>query len=164
MLALLNRLKAEVRREILTDSQQLALERIERLWRFPGRVNLWGPPGSGKTMVAWVLSRTSGASLYPSPQAFEKRSSYGEPRAIIDNVPYEQTALRLVLAEVQIKSCQTALLISEKPNVLGLTAVEIASPTVEDIDVVYRNLSLLDFYALAPLREGSLWAVIHSVL
>jgi hypothetical protein len=72
--------------------------------------------------------------------------------------------MRVVLAEIQIKNCQTALLISEKPNRLDLTTVDLVHPTANDIDVVYRNLSLLDYYALAPLREGNLWTVIHSVI
>lgn len=164
MLSLLNRIKAEASRDFLTGGQLAALEEIERLWRFPERVNLWGPPGSGKTMVGWVVGRSLRATVYPSPRVFRERSQYGDNRVIVDNVPYDQHSLRAVLAEMQIKNVRTALLITEQPNRLGLPVVALPLPTPEDIDVLYRNLSLMEHYALSPLREGNFWVVIHSVL
>lgn len=164
MLSLLNRIKAEASRNFLTCNQLTAFEEIERLWRFPERVNLWGPPGSGKTMVGWVVGRSLHATAYPSPDTFRERSQYGEARVIVDNVPYDQHALRTVLAEIQLKNIRKALLITTQPNRLGLPTVALPPPTSEDIDVLYRNLSLMEHYALSPLREGNLWAIIHSVL
>ena len=164
MLALLDRIKAQASRDFLTASQLAALEEIERLWRFPERVNLSGPPGCGKTMVGWVVGRSLNASVYPSPRAFRERSQHSERRVVVDNVSYDQTALRAVLAEMQLKNTRTALLITRQPNRLGLPTVALPSPTTEDIDVLYRNLSLMEHYALSPLRYGSFWNVIHSVL
>jgi hypothetical protein len=164
MLALLNRIKAEASRNFLTGSQLTALEEIERLWRFPERVNLWGPPGCGKTMVGWVVGQSLIASAYPSPRAFRERSQHSEHRVVVDNVSYDQTALRAMLAEMQLKNIRTALLITRQPNRLGLPTVALPVPTTEDIDVLYRNLSLMEHYALSPLRHGSFWNVIHSVL
>lgn len=164
MLSLLNRLKTEARRDLLTENQRTALNEIERLWRFPERVNLWGPPGSGKTMVGWVVGRALDATVYPSPRAFREQSQYGEHRAVVDNVPYHESAVRAVLAEMQMKNVRTALLITEQPNRLGLPLVALPSPTVDHVDVLYRNLSLMEHYALTPLREGDFWAIIHSVL
>jgi hypothetical protein len=164
MLSLLNRIKAEASRDLLTSNQLTAFREIERLWRFPERVDLCGPPGSGKTMVGWVIGRSLHATVYPSPGAFRERSQYGEHRVIVDNVPYEQHALRTVLAEMQLKNVRTALLITTQPNRLGLPTVALPMPTTEDIDVLYRNFSLMEHYALSPLREGNLWAIIHSVL
>ena len=164
LLSLLNHIKSEVNRDLLTDSQLAALDEVERLWRFPERVNLWGPPGSGKTMIGWVVGRSLHATVYPSPRAFYERSQYGERRVVVDNAPYDQRALRTVLAEMQLKNIRTALLITTQPNRLGLPTVALPPPTVKDIDVLYRNLSLMERYALSPLREGSFWAIVHSVL
>jgi hypothetical protein len=164
LLSLLNRIKAEANRDFLTSSQLAALQEIERLWRFPERVNLWGPPGSGKTTVGWVVGRSLNANVYPSPRAFRERSQRGERRVVVDNVPYDQTALRAVLAEMQLKNVRTALLITDQPNRLGLPAVALPLPTTGDIDVLYRNLSLMECYALSPLRHGNCWNVIYSVL
>ncbi|GAB4528656.1 MAG: hypothetical protein Kow0063_05000 [Anaerolineae bacterium] len=164
MLCLLNRIKAEARRDLLTGNQLIAFEEIKRLWQFPERVNLWGPPGSGKTMVGWVVGRSLHATIYSSPDTFRERSQYGEARVIVDNVPYDQHALRTVLAEMQLKNIRTALLITIQPNRLGLPTVALRPPTTEDIDVLYRNLSLMEHYALSPLREGNFWDIIYSVL
>jgi hypothetical protein len=164
MLALLNRIKGEAGRDLLTGSQLAALEQIEKLWRFPERVNLCGPSGCGKTVVGWAVGRLLDGNVYPSPRAFRERSCYGEQRAVIDNVPYHQAALRGLLAEMQLHNTRTVLLITRRPNRLGLPTVALSLPTGDDIDVLYRNLSLLEHYALAPLREGSCWDVILSVL
>ena len=164
MLVLLNRIKAEASRNFLTGGQLTTLEEIERLWRFPERVNLWGPPGCGKTMVGWVVGQSLSANVYPNPRAFRERSQYNESSAVVDNVSYDQMALRAVLAEMQLKNIRTALLITRQPNRLGLPTVAVSLPTTEDIDVLYRNLSLMEHYALSPLRHGSFWNVIHSVL
>lgn len=164
MLVLLNRLKAEARPELLTSSQLAAVKDIESLWRFPERVNLWGPPGSGKTMVGWVVGRSLHATVYPSPRVFRERSQCGEHRVVVDNVPHDQYALRAALAEMQLKNVRTALLVTKQPNRLGLPTVTLPPPTSEDIDVLYRNLSLMEYYAFSPLREGNLWSIVYSVL
>lgn len=164
MLSLLNRIKAEANRDFLTSSQLTALQEIERLWRFPERVNLWGPPGCGKTTVGWVVGQCLSANVYSSPCALHERAQYGEHRVVVDNVPYDQTALRTVLAEIQLKNIRTALLITRQPNRLGLPTIALPQPSTEDIDVLYRNLSLMEHYALSPLRCGNLWNIIHSVL
>jgi hypothetical protein len=164
MLALLNRIKAQASRDFLTGGQLAALEEIERLWRFPERVNLWGPPGCGKTMVGWIVGRSLNANFYPSPRAFRERSQHSEGRVVVDNTSYDQMALRAMLAEMQLQNIRTALLITRQPNRLGLPTVALRLPTTEDIDVLYRNLSLIEYYALSPLRHGGFWNVIHSVL
>lgn len=164
MLALLNRIKAQASRDFLTRNQLAALEEIERLWRFPERVNLWGPTGCGKTMVGWIVGRSLNANIYPSPHSFRERSQSNEQRVVVDNVPNGQRELRALLAEMQLKNIRTALFITKQPNRLGLPTVDLPIPTTEDIDVIYRNLSLMEHYALSPIRNGNFWNVIHSVL
>jgi len=164
MLALLNRIKAEASRDLLTGSQLAALEKIEQLWRFPERVNLWGPSGCGKTMIGWVVGQSLNASIYPGPCTFRERLQQSEYRAVVDNLSSDRTALRAVLAEMQLKGIRTALLITRQPNRIGLPTVALPSPSTEDIDALYRNLSLMEHYALSPLRHGNFWNVIHSVL
>jgi len=164
MLVLLNRLKAEARPELLTDKQSEALREIELLWSFPERVNLCGPTGSGKTMLGWVLSRSLKAYFYPSPKAFRENFQQDKGRVVVDNTPHDHQALRDVLADLQLRNARTVLLVTEQPNRLGLPTVTLPAPATEDIDIVYRNLSLMEYYALSPLREGDFWAVIHSVL
>jgi len=164
LLALLNRLKAEAHQRLLTDSQAAAFGRLQRLWRFPGRVNLWGPPGSGKTILGWVVARAAGASFYASPRLLRESSRRDDSQIVVDNVPSEPIRLREVIGELQLRVTNTALLITSFPNRIGLTSVQLGTPNVTDVDIVYRNLSLLDLYSLEPFYSTNLWAVVQSVL
>ncbi len=164
MLRLLNRLKAEANRDTLTTTQRLVLEEIEALWQFPVAVNLWGPSGSGKTMVAWALLRSSGGSYYSSGWTLQASKLPSHAHAVVDNLPSDQHFLRRVLAAVQLRDVRCSVLITTEPSTLGLPTVALPLPSPEDVSMVYHNLSLADLYTTSPLREGDLWAVIHSVL
>lgn len=164
LLVLLNRLKVEARRDWLTDSQLIALAEIERAWRFPERVNLHGPSGTGKTFLAWSLARSSSAAYYPSPRTYYASAAQEQTRVVIDNAPDDARAMRHLLGELQIHNARTALIITALPNRLGLPAVALSRPNSQDVDVVYRNLSLLDYYSLRPLYSENLWAVVEQVL
>lgn len=165
MLVLLNRLKAEARADWLTDSQATALAEIQRQWRFPERLNLYGPPGSGKTLLAWTVARASGTCFYPSPRAYMRQARQLQERsAIIDNAPDDVLALRHFLAALQLDNMRTALLITTQPNRLGLPLVPLPAPTRGDVDLVFRNLSLVDHYAVTPVYASNLWDVVAEVL
>lgn len=161
---LLNRLKAEARRDWLTDSQAAALTEIEQLWRFPERVNLYGPPGAGKTFLAWGLARTLDAAYYPSPRIYCTAAAREQARVVIDNAPDDATAVRRLLAELQLNDARTALIITVLPNRLGLPTVALPQPDSQDVDIIYRNLSRLDYYSLFPHHAENLWTVIEQVL
>lgn len=164
LLVLLNRLKAEARRDWLTDSQNTALAEIERLCRFPERINLYGSPGAGKTFLAWSAARTWNAVYYPSPRVYHMAAAQEQTRVIVDNAPNDMTALRRLLAMFQLNGTRSALIITTQPGRLGLPAVGLSSPTPRDVDTIYRNLSLLDYYALNPVHTANLWAVVAQVL
>ena len=163
-LALLNRLKVEARRDWLTDSQSAATAEIERHWHFPERVNLCGAPGTGKTFLAWSLARASGAIFYPSPRIYHHTGKPGAACVVVDNAPDNAGAMRQLLAAFQLHDARTALLITTQPNRLGLPTVTLPTPTSQDVDMVYHNLSRLDYYALRPVYVVNLWDVISSVL
>jgi hypothetical protein len=163
-LSLLNRLKTQVNPDWLTFSQQACYRLIEDHWRFPERVNLCGAPGTGKTLLGWVLSYAFRADHFSTPLALRQDSSLSSQPTIIDNVPPGDVSLRTVLAELQMRNIRTAVLITEHPNALGLPIVMLPTPTGNDIDIVYRNLSLLEYYTLTPKNSGNLWEIVDSVL
>jgi len=164
MLLLLNKLKTQASPDWLTDSQRVAFYAVRDALRFPETVNLYGPVGTGKTFLAWVLSRTLEMPYFPSPSAFNERSERPMPQAIVDNAGAGERAVRDLLAVAQRKGTHTFLFITHRPNEMGLRAIALLAPTPHDFDVVYRNLSLLEHYALPPVREGNLWDAIHAVL
>ncbi len=164
MLVLLNQLKTQANPDLLTDSQRAAFDAIRHALRFPETVNLHGPAGSGKTFLAWALSRASAMSYFSSPVAFEERSERPTPRAIVDNAAASERAVRNLLAVAQRKGTHTLLFITHRPNEMSFQTVALPAPTPHDFDIVYHNLSLLEYYALPPVREGSLWDAIRAVL
>jgi hypothetical protein len=166
LLTLLNRLKLEARFERLTDSQQAAWKSIEEQLSFPERVNLCGGSGTGKSFLAWAWSRELDATYFPTPTTLTESDFVSESAnlLIIDNAVNEVSELRRLLAELQMRNGRSALIITHQPNQIGLPQVHLPEPTPQDIVTVYRNFSLLDFYALPPLTEGNLWQITHSVL
>ena len=121
LLSLLNRLKAEAREELLTGSQLAALSSLEKMWVFPERVNLWGPPGSGKTFLGWVIvKRTSPVVLYTSPQVFMQNMIVDHNALyVIDNASSELNSLRRLLAELQLRNIRASLIITRHVNGIG---------------------------------------------
>lgn len=164
LLSLLNRLKSEARCEILTDSQLVAFEEIEKHMLFPTRVNLWGEQGSGKTLLGWVVTRTRNACFYASPRSFFCGTQRAGYLTIIDNVLGHSEDMRSLIAELQLRDAKRVLFITRRPNRLGVPTVHLGSPTQRDVDTVYRNLSLVEYYALSPIYSQNLWEVVHSVL
>ena len=166
LLALLNRLKVEARSELLTDNQQLAWKEIRRLLQFPERVNLSGECGGGKTFLGWALARTLDVVLFTTPMALHQSDFFNkrECLVVVDNATSELGDLRWLLAELQMRNGRSTLIITRKPNQIGLPLIHLPLPTPQDIAIVYRNLSLLERYALRPRTEGDLWQIIYSTL
>jgi hypothetical protein len=164
LLKLLNRLKVEARLDILTDAQKLAYDKIVQWWQFPVRVNLYGEPGVGKTMVGWAMGNTLEAAFFANLKSFQESDTYPLRKAIVDNNHCESKAIRAVLAEAQLRNNRRTLIITTEPNRLGLSTVALKSPEKRDVDVIYHNLSLLEYYPIDPTYSDSLWDLIYSVL
>lgn len=164
LLRLLNRLKSEARLDILTDAQKLAYNEVVQLWQFPGHVNLCGEPGVGKTMVGWAMSHTLEAPFFASLKLFQESEEYPLQKVVVDNNHCESKAMRAVLAEAQLRNSRRTLIITTEPNRLGLPVVILQSSEKKDVDIIYHNLSLLEYYPIEPITSDNLWDLIYSVL
>lgn len=164
LLRLLNRLKSEARLGILTDAQKLAYDGVMQLWQFPGHVNLCGGPGVGKTMVGWALSHNLDTTFFANLNLFQKNGVYPLPKVVVDNNHCESKAMRAILAEAQLRNSRRTLIITTEPNRLGLPVVKLNPPGKKDMDIIYHNLSLLEYYPLEPITSDNLWDLIYSVL
>ena len=166
LLTLLNRLKAEARLERLTVSQQTAWHNIQQQLRFPERINLYGAAGSGKTFLAWALANEQNAAYFVSPEVLFQSNFMNESSQliIVDNGVSDTGELRRLLAELQMRNGRSTLIITRHANPIGLPLVHLPLPMSQDITITYRNLSLLEKYALPPLTEGNMWQIIMSTL
>lgn len=164
MLTLLNQLKTQASYDLLTDSQQAAFDVIRDALRFPEVVNLNGLPGSGKTFLAWTLSRSLEQPFFPSLTVFDARSKRPTPFAIVDNAGNSERSVRNLLAVAQRKGTHSLLFMTHHPNEMGFFTVTLPLPRTHDFDVIYHNLSLLESYASPLVSTGSFWDAIHSVL
>lgn len=168
LLHLINRLKAQASSTMLTTSQQMAFAELEKRWRFPDRLNLCGPQGSGKTFVGWAMARQHQARFYASPRLLVHDQPPYPTDIIVDNVPSEEKNLRRLLAELQLRQVRKVLFITSSPTHLGMPLITLAPPTKADIATVYENCSRLQFYP-PPLSKSdeekiNFWDVIYSVL
>ncbi len=164
LLQLLNRLKAQVNEDMLTNSQQSTFADVIERWRFPDRINLCGPQGSGKTFLGWIIARRYQAGFYATPQIFKYDLPLYTPALIIDNAPTEEKELRRLLSEIQLRQIHKILLITQKSIRLGFPIISLSTPTEADISKIYKNLGNLQFYSSHSLNKGNFWNVIHSVL
>jgi len=164
LLQLLNRLKSEARLSLLTDTQKHAYDEVVQLWQFPRHVNLCGEPGVGKTMVGWAVSHTLDATFFASLDLFREHEEYPLQKVVVDNSNFDSKAMRAILAETQLRNSRRTLIITTEPNRLGLPVVILGPPSKKDVDIVYHNLSLLEYYPIEPIISDNLWDLIYSVL
>jgi hypothetical protein len=181
LLFLTNRLKAEASERMLTPSQRLALAELEKRWQFPDRLNLCGPPGSGKTFLGWVMARhLQQTSFYASPRVFEQAQPPYPTDIVIDNAPSEEKEVRRLLSKLQLYQVHRTLLITSSPIRLGWPVIELFLPTAADIAVIHENCSRLQFHpspsspnethsvSSAPNENdketANYWHIIYSVL
>jgi hypothetical protein len=164
LLLILNKIKAQANREFLTNTQLKALVEIENLWRFPERINLWGPEGCGKTMIGWIVSKENNGIFFSNQEKFFDLEYCTNTHVIVDNVNLYEKNFRRVIAELQIRNNKHTLIITKKPNNYGFPCVYLPEPSNDDIVVVYNNLRLLGFYSASSISERNLWRVVHSVL
>lgn len=166
LLILLNRIKKEVRPELLTDTQRIVWGEVWQRLRFPERINLCGAAGVGKTFLAWAMAQEKNFTYFASPNAIVQTDFVNESTGvmIIDNGVSETGELRRLLGELQMRNGRSALIITRHPNQIGLPIVYMPPPTSEDISIVYHNLSLLEQYALPHHIDGNLWQIVHSTL
>ncbi len=164
LLNLTNRLKAQASWHMLTASQRIAFDELEKRWRYPDRINLCGPPGSGKTFMGWVMARQFQAHFYASPRTLDQDQPPYPTQIILDNAPTEGKKLRRLLSEVQLRQVHRLLLITQSPICLGFPVIALPSPTEADINTIYENLSQLHFHSSCLVTKGNFWNVVHSVL
>jgi hypothetical protein len=165
LLALQNRLKIQARADRLTNPQRRIYDAIVAAWRYPGRLNLYGAPGAGKTFLGWCLAYEQDVQFIAGPELLAGMDlpTLSQP-LIVDNVAVDAYALRHLLATLDLAQIRTALLISRSPNPDLLPGLELPASTATDIAIVRRNLSDVEHYPVTTTESANLWNIIHSTL
>lgn len=164
-LELSNEIKRRHSTAYLTDPQRLAHEALLQHLRGPNWVNLCGPPGSGKTLLAWLITRATGLTYVAHPARL-RHLPPAPIGLIIDNAPVSEADARTILAECGLLNCLTVLLVTQRQIELQMRRVVLPLPTSDDIQVAARTLARLGYAcnraSLPP--QPSYWDVLAACI
>jgi hypothetical protein len=148
--------------EWLTPSQARALLALKEVMRVPGTVNLCGPPGVGKTFLAWVLADTSDYAYFPHLNSFSRAPGVATPNVIIDNANPSRLSHRTVLKALQFEEIRRAVVITRQ-LIRDYTYYVELFLTKADWDAVCDNLTSVGC-PISRSRFRSLWYLVNPTL
>lgn len=144
-LDLLNDIKQQRSADLLTPAQAQGYQQLCQRLTMPDWLNLCGPPGSGKTFLAWQVARAVGATYLPLPAQLDALD-HPSPVLIVDNAPHQEHKLRNLLARCDLLNIPTVLLITRPRAMLPMPTVELSPPTQDDIMRVGAFVSRLGYF------------------
>lgn len=156
-----NDIKKRPPERYLTVTQRKVLEVICDWLKYPGIFNLYGPVGSGKTYLAWALTRVIGAIHIQIPSQLDQLESSNNI-LVIDNMPHTEVSVRRVLAKCNLHNAHSVILMTRTPITLRMQRIELPLPTQQDIEQVQADISYLAFQQM-PLDKGlNFWQLLLS--
>ena len=148
---LLNQLKRRCSAEMLTPAQAAAFRELCRLMLMPEWLNLYGPHGSGKTFLAWALSRAMGGLYVPMPDDLDELPPQ-QQTLIVDNAPYSEAEVRRILSRCELLGAKTVLLVTCEPVQLPMPTVSLPAPSSEELERIGQVFTRLGF----PVKSESI--------
>lgn len=135
--ALEQRIRDRLSPEWLTPSQQRVWAQLHRFHGPPHRVvNVFGPPGSGKTFLGWLMHR-EGYATYETWSG-DRRPIH--PRLILDNARADRTSARSIRPLVdKLNILQIVLLSRQRVDEPDMPAFGL-NVTEDDLDHFRANL------------------------
>lgn len=159
-LRLVNEIRSRPPETLLTPSQNAVLKDLVDLLTVPQRISLCGPPGVGKTFVAWAVARLTGAVHVALPEAAE-RLPPGTTTILIDNAPGREEDVRRLIAICGLHGVGSLVFISREPVQMPMRRVVLDYPTADDWHVIESTAGRLG--AIVPAqRQRDLWAFLHA--
>lgn len=151
-----NKLKLAASRELLAPSQRVAFCQLEDLMKWSNRINLFGVCGSGKTFLAWVMSKELGILYLPGPLR-SKYSKYNSRVIAIDDAPSNRDEARALCSEA-LERASCVILLTRSAIEDHLLHVELRT-SLEDLVFIRNTLMRLGgpFNTVSELRPGLLW-------
>ncbi len=142
--ALQQRIRDRLSPEWLTPSQQQVWKRLHRFHGSPHRVvNVYGPRGSGKSFLGWLMHREGHATY--TKWSDERRPIH--PRLVLDNAPADRANARSVRPLVDELDIRQIILLSRlRVDEPDMPAFALAV-TEHDLDHfranLYRHLNIV---------------------
>lgn len=135
-----------------------ALRRMIESGRCPSLI-FWGPPGVGKTTLAYIIAKTLNKPYF---QLSAINSGVKDIREVIEKAGAEEGAI-LFIDEIHrfSKSQQDSLLGAVEKGTITLIGATTENPSFE---VISALLSRCTVYTLKPLSEEELVGLIHSAV
>lgn len=119
---------------------------------------LWGPPGVGKTTLAYIISQQLNRPFYTLSAI---SSGVKDVRKVIDNAKTEANSAILFIDEIHrfSKSQQDSLLGAVEKGIVTLIGATTENPSFE---VISPLLSRCQIYVLKALGREELWIIIEK--
>jgi hypothetical protein len=131
------RIRDRLSLEWLTPSQQCVWEQLLRFRGPPHRViNIYGPRGSGKTFIGWLMHREG----YATYETWTGERQPIHPRLVLDNAPPDRASARAIRPLVdKLKIKQIILLSRQRVNEPSMPAFAL-KVTEDDLEYFRANL------------------------
>lgn len=162
-LRLLNEMKRRPVDAYLTPAQRDARDHICDLLRFPNRVNLHGPYGSGKTYVAWAVVEAIPATHVTLPSKLDMLQPRHEQPLLIDNAPHQETEVRRLLAAANLLGAPSIVFVTREPVTMPMARLHLPLPQPDDVATILATYERLGFYQRRGLPANpNLWNIMQA--
>lgn len=135
----LNAIRQCAEPEWLTLRQRVAFDMARARLSASSPVVLTGPPGSGKTLIAWLLHRELGLRVAPAVDSVPPCPPGGRA-VIVDNADVFTASARVALAQATLHGWTTAAILGRDLNVQGIPSVRLPMPRHEEITGCLQRL------------------------
>lgn len=157
---LVSEMKRRPPAQYLTPTQRQVFDELREVLRYPNRINLYGPCGSGKTYLAWAIVSAMGAIHITLPELVEELEP-GHDCIIVDNVLHHEDSVRRILAQTDLLGASSTVLISQAPVAIAMRKIELPLPTADEVAQVLQTYWRLGYYQQQDLPEQpNLWQIL----
>jgi hypothetical protein len=158
----LNAIKTACTLEWLTPSQAQAWGKLQQYLSLNEVINLYGPPGSGKTFIAWLLVKQGVATYIPKVEDLIGDTAHILAIPVIDNMPSTRDTYRTLLKYLSFQKQRQAIALSQTAIPDDCYRVSL-SCTEQDKDHIYQQLQSID-HTMYVRDGGTLHHVVNPDL